>query len=227
MRARERQDHLSSSFTDLMSSLVVIFILLFLAFVHEQEGRQESVKDKLLAELQQQLKEANLDRENIKKDGDAVVIIVPEGLMNFETGKSDLKDGGKDFLRRYIPPISRLLVGDFHDDIDSLIVEGYTDRQRAPGASEEQGEAYNLKLSQERSMKVVEEALHDLEGTDRIPERQFFLDRLSASGRGEQMAIQQGGSENNPQFRRVIFRIRVRSSALQDAAQEIKADLHR
>jgi flagellar motor protein MotB len=227
MRSREKHDHLSSSFTDLMSSLVVIFILLFLAFVHEQEGRQESVKDKLLAELQQQLKEANLDQQNIKRDGDAVVIIVPEGLMNFETGKSDLKDGGKAFLAKYIPPISKMLVTDFKDDVDSLIVEGYTDRQRAASSSEEQGEAQNLILSQERSMKVVEESLRDLSGPDRVPEREFFLDRFSASGRGEQQAIHQGGPENNPNLRRVIFRIRVRSNAMQDAAQEIKADLHK
>lgn len=227
MRPREKHDHLSSSFTDLMSSLVVIFILLFLAFVHEQEGRQESVKDKLLAELQQQLREAKLDKQNIKKDGDAVVIIVPEGLMNFETGKSDLKDGGKAFLQRYIPPISRLLVKDFSNDVDSLIVEGYTDRQRAAGSSEEQGEAQNLILSQERSMKVVEESLKDLTGPGWSKEREFFLDRLSATGRGEQQAIRDGGPENNPNFRRVIFRIRVRSNALQDAAHEIKADLHK
>jgi flagellar motor protein MotB len=227
MRSKEKHDHLSSSFTDLMSSLVVIFILLFLAFVHEQGERQESVKDKLLAELQQQLKEANLDRQDIKKDSDAVVIIVPEGLMNFETGRSDLKDGGKEFLRRYIPPISHVLVNDFRDDIDSLIVEGYTDRQRAAGLSEEQGESRNLQLSQERSMKVVEEALHDLEGPAEAEERQFFLDRLSASGRGEQEAIREGGPENNPNLRRVIFRIRVRSTALHDAAEEIKADLRR
>ncbi|NYF53911.1 OmpA/MotB family protein [Tunturiibacter gelidoferens] len=227
MRSREKHDHLSSSFTDLMSSLVVIFILLFLAFVHEQEGRQESIKDKLLAELQQQLKEANLDQQNIKKDGDAVVIIVPEGLMNFETGKSDLKEGGKAFLQKYIPPISKMLVNDFQNDVDSLIVEGYTDRQRAAGSSEEQGEAQNLVLSQERSMKVVEESLNDLTGHDKVREREFFLDRLSASGRGEQQAIHEAGPENNPNLRRVIFRIRVRSTALQDAAQEIKADLHK
>jgi flagellar motor protein MotB len=227
MRSREKHDHLSSSFTDLMSSLVVIFILLFLAFVHEQEGRQESIKDKLLAELQQQLKEANLDQQNIKKDGDAVVIIVPEGLMNFETGKSDLKEGGRAFLQRYIPPISKMLVNDFQNDVDSLIVEGYTDRQRAAGSSEEQGEAQNLILSQERSMKVVEESLNDLTGPDKVREREFFLDRLSASGRGEQQAIHEAGPENNPNLRRVIFRIRVRSTALQDAAQEIKADLHK
>ncbi len=70
-----------------MSSLVVIFILLFLAFVHEQVGKQENIKDNLLAELQKQLKDANLGKDNIRKDEDAVVIIVPEGLMNFETGE--------------------------------------------------------------------------------------------------------------------------------------------
>ena len=226
MRRREKPDHLSSSFTDLMSSLVVIFILLFLAFVHEQVGKQENVKDNLLAELQKQLKDANLGKDNIRKDEDAVVIIVPEGLMNFETGKSDLKDGGKAFLAKYFPPISEVLFTKFNGDIDSLIVEGYTDRTRIPGVTEEQGEASNLRLSQERSMKVVEESLHDLEGPDLVKERDFFLDRLSASGRGERDARKVDGPANNPLYRRVIFRIRVRSNALIEAAQSIKASLH-
>jgi chemotaxis protein MotB len=209
-----------------MSSLVVIFILLFLAFVHEQVGKQENVKDNLLAELQKQLKDANLGKDNIRKDEDAVVIIVPEGLMNFETGKSDLKDGGKAFLAKYFPPISEVLFTKFNGDIDSLIVEGYTDRTRIPGVTEEQGEASNLRLSQERSMKVVEESLHDLEGPDLVKERDFFLDRLSASGRGERDARKVDGPANNPLYRRVIFRIRVRSNALIEAAQSIKASLH-
>jgi len=38
MRSREKHDHLSSSFTDLMSSLVVIFILLFLC-----QGRSKTL----------------------------------------------------------------------------------------------------------------------------------------------------------------------------------------
>ena len=224
MRLRDRQDHLSSSFTDLMSSLVVIFILLFLAFVHEQEGRQESIKDKLLAELQQVLKDAQLDRQNIKKDGDSVVVIVPEG-MTFETGQWKLSENGRNFLRRYIPVISHMLVTHFSDDVDSLVVEGYTDRQRKPGTTDAQGEADNLKLSQQRSMAVVEESLQDLQGADQLQQRNFFLDRLSATGRGERGANQQ--RDNDPDSRRVIFRIRVRSTALHDAAEEIKADLHK
>ena len=224
MRSRDKQDHLSSSFTDLMSSLVVIFILLFLAFVHEQEGRQETVKDKLLAELQRVLKDAQLDRQNIKKDGDAVVVIVPEG-MTFETGQWKLSSNGQLFLRHYIPVISHMLVTNFSDDVDSLVVEGYTDRQRKPGTSEADGEAKNLTLSQQRSMAVVEEALQDLQGADQVRERNFFLDRLSATGRGEQGA--NPNQDNDPASRRVIFRIRVRSNALHEAAEEIKADLHK
>jgi flagellar motor protein MotB len=226
MRRRDSPDHLSSSFTDLMSSLVVIFILLFLAFVHEQVGKQENVKENLLAELQKVLKDANLEKDNIRKEGDAVVIIVPEGLMNFETGKSDLRAGGKTFLAKYFPLISKMLFSQFYGDIDSLIVEGYTDRQRVPGTTEAQGEARNLQLSQERSMKVVEESLHNLEGPDLVAEREFFLDRLSASGRGERDARKDDGPANNPLYRRVIFRIRVRSNALTEAAQSIKASLH-
>jgi outer membrane protein OmpA-like peptidoglycan-associated protein len=224
MRSRERQDHLASSFTDLMSSLVVIFILLFLAFVHEQEGRQESVKDKLLADLQHVLKDAQLDRKNIKKDGDSVVVIVPEG-MTFDTGQSNLSNNGVAFLRTYIPPISRLLVTRFPNDVDSLVVEGYTDRQRRPGATDAEGESENLVLSQRRSMAVVVAALQDLQEPSYANERNFFLDRLSATGRGEQGASQE--QVNDPASRRVIFRIRVRSTALHDAAEQIKADLKR
>lgn len=207
-----------------MSSLVVIFILLFLAFVHEQEGRQETVKDKLLAELQRVLKDAQLDRQNIKKDGDAVVIIVPEG-MTFETGQWKLSSNGQEFLHHYIPVISHMLVTNFSDDVDSLVVEGYTDRQRKPGTTEAQGEAENLALSQQRSMAVVEESLKDLQGADQMRERNFFLDRLSATGRGEQGA--NPNRDNDPGSRRVIFRIRVRSNALHEAAEKIKADLHK
>jgi hypothetical protein len=76
-------------------------------------------------------------------------------------------------------------------------------------------------------MKVVEESLHALEGPDYSAERAFFLDRLSATGRGEQMAKEEGGPEDNPEERRVIFRIRVRSTALEDAAKQINADLHK
>lgn len=226
MRLRERHDHLASSFTDLMSSLAVIFILLFLAFVHEQESHQKNVENNILAELRTILHNADLGAKNIDIDGDSVVVIVPDG-MTFDTNSYELSERGKEFLSRYIPPISKLLFIKFSGDIDSIVVEGYTDRQRRHGATEEEGEEENLLLSQNRSMAVVKASLSDLEGQDLIDERNFFLDRLSATGRGEEGAIRAGDKDDapDPRWRCVELRIRVRASAFQKATEEIKTGL--
>src|SRR5438270_3870474 len=129
MKRHGRADHLASSFTDLMTSLMVIFVLLFLAFVHNQVGKRETVKESLLAELKKQLSPIGFREDYIKpdeNDPNAVVIIVPERLMNFDTGRSDLKNQGRQFIDEKIPALARTLAG-FNQDIDSIVVEGHTD----------------------------------------------------------------------------------------------------
>lgn len=226
MRSRERHDHLASSFTDLMSSLAVIFILLFLAFVHEQESRQGKEESRILKELEAILSPAHLGDKNIIQDGDSVVVIVPEG-MTFVTGKADLNEKGKDFLSEYIPKISTMLLAKYKRDVDSIVVEGYTDRQRQQGESAKDGQKDNLQLSQRRSMAVVIAALDDLDTKDYQNERNFFMDRLSATGRGEEGAIRAGDQDNapDPRWRCVELRIRVRATALQDATETIRTGL--
>lgn len=223
MRSREKHDHLASSFTDLMSSLAVIFILLFLAFVHEQESRQEKVKDRILSDLQKILKNAQLGKDNIKKEGDAVVIIVPDS-MTFDTGSPILSGKGVKFLSDYIPLISQTLYAD-RADVDSIVVEGHTDRRHGAGRTPEQGEEDNLTLSQKRSMAVVHESLADLEKPGFEDEHKFFLKELSATGRGEEEANSEAGHEDDRESRCVKFRIRVRATALQDATETIRAGL--
>jgi flagellar motor protein MotB len=225
MKNGTRPDHLASSFTDLMTSLMVIFVLLFLAFVHNQSGKRETVKDEILAELRKQLASAGLTEQHIKKDEtdpNAVVIVVPEGLMNFKLGKSDLSEGGKQFISDRFPPLAQLLHDKFYNDIDSVVVEGHTDRIHRSGASQSEGEAENLRLSQDRSMEVVKQALHVLEVERWRDQRKFFLDRLSASGRGEQNASSDPAMRENPEDRRVIFKIRVRPAITDRATNEIR-----
>ena len=53
-------------------------------------------------------------------------------------------------------------------------------------------------------MAVVEEALADLKGQE--PDRTCFLEKLSATGRGEQEP-----EKTDDESRRVIFRIRVKA----------------
>ena len=203
---------------------MVIFVLLFLAFVHNQVGKRQTVKESILAELKKELSPIGFREDYIKpdeNDPNAVVIIVPERLMNFDSGKSDLKDQGKQFIDDKIPSLARTLAA-FHTDIDSIVVEGHTDRQHPIGETQSQGEAFNLRLSQDRSMEVVKRSLNALEEHQMTQERAFFLDKLSASGRGEQSASNDPDKINNEEDRRVIFKIRIRPSVEPDFTQEVK-----
>ena len=51
MEDQSNADHLNSSMTDLMTSLMVIFILLLLVFVHRTAGKDAAVTDVLLKRL--------------------------------------------------------------------------------------------------------------------------------------------------------------------------------
>jgi len=144
------------------------------------------------------------------------LVIVPEGLMNFETGKSALKPQGEQFLKIHIPELAEVLCSDkFRPSIESIVVEGHTDTQGWPGHRDEESQNLNLKLSQDRSMEVVKSALADLEGTE--ANRACFLEKLSASGRGEQE--QEATPEES---RRVILKIRVKAAEV----ESIKAEVH-
>lgn len=201
-------DHLSSSLTDLMTSLMVIFILLLLAFISHTASKDAALTDVLLKKLQQDLVPQGFKEESIRpdpRDRNAILVIVPGKLMNFEVRKSDLQPGGREFLQTHIPAFAEVLCSSqFRSSIDSIVVEGHTDQQRF-GSTPEESQNNNLKLSQDRSMAVVKEALADLTG--RPAERACFLEKLSATGRGEQ-----DPEKTDDDSRRVIFKIRIKAN---------------
>jgi outer membrane protein OmpA-like peptidoglycan-associated protein len=201
-------DHLSGSLTDLMTSLMVIFILLLLVFVNRSAGKDSAVTDVLLRKLRNEMTPQGFSEKTIRpdpRDRNAILVIVPDRLMNFETGKSTLRPAGEQFLKSYVPEFADILCGNqFGSSIESIVVEGHTDAHPYAGYSAEESENLNLKLSQDRSMVVVKNALADLSGME--AKRGCFLEKLSASGRGEQE--QEATPEES---RRVILKIRVKA----------------
>lgn len=202
-------DHLSSSLTDLMTSLMVIFILLLLVFVSHTANKDAAVADVLLRKLQQDLVPQGFQEQSIRpdpRDRNAILVIVPGRLMNFEVQRSTLQPDGVAFLQTHIPQFAAVLCGsEFRSSIESIVVEGHTDSQSWAGRTAQQSENENLKLSQERSMAVVEESMSTLEHEP--DERACFLEKLSATGRGQQ-DLEPTADES----RRVIFRIHVKAS---------------
>lgn len=202
---------IANSFTDLMTSLTVIFILLLCAFLNNAFEEGQNTRIKILEKLQQQLKDYVVKGVKIESDPNdplALLILVPEGLLEFQLDRSEIPSKGIEFLDVFIPKLTDTIYDkEFRNDIGSVVVEGHTDSWGS--------DTHNLQLSQNRSMAVVSQCIKILESQDGLASRNgktdYFLRVLSASGRGKQDLLIVDGKEDHQQSRRVVFKIRVRS----------------
>ena len=174
----------------------------------QQEGEttRNAILQKLLERLQAEVdeyRERGFEVKNDPKDPLGLIVVVPDGLLNFQVNRSEIPPAGIDFLQKIIPKMAATLCSEeFRQEMESIVIEGHTD---STGSDER-----NLPLSQERSLRVVQESLRILNaGT---PDRSCFLELLSATGRGSvDRILDQEGKEDMNRSRRVIFKIRVRS----------------
>lgn len=212
MKHRAGPDHLASSLTDLMTSLMVIFILLLLVFLNNRASQQAVMVRDLAKDLQSEFHVngfTNKDIHQDPKDPGTLLLIVPDRVMNFAPNESKLKPEGEAFIKSRIPQLAQALADPkYRSAIESIIVEGHTDKTRPRGLAGDDGEQWNLQLSQDRSLEVVKQSLSALSGFPDL--RLFFFDKLSASGRGESDPANPDvpDAEEN---RRVVFKIRIKS----------------
>ena len=201
-----------------MTSLMVIFILLLLVFLNNKAAVNEAVTDSLLKDLKRQLSAEQFRSQDIRldsKDRYTIIVDIPDQLMTFKTNESELKPQGEAFLRSHAPTLARILCNDkYLDSLENVIVEGHSDSMPYRGASLEQSQQLNLKLSQDRSMEVVKKTLLYLEASPK--ERGCLLEKLSATGRGEQDL-----EATADKSRRVVFKIRINSSLAPNLAKDL------
>ncbi len=205
---------LASSLTDLMTSLAVIFILLLVAMLNNARQEAEGMKTQVLSRLQKALelfRDQGVQVATDPKDPLGLLVLVPEDLLRFQLGRSEIPPNGRDFLIRFTPKlVSTACSSELRGGISSIVVEGH--------ASSEGNEEANLQLSQRRSMEVVKDSLSvlsNLGGSNSEPSglHACFLDFVSATGRGSaEPVINVSGQEDRQRSRRVVFKIRVRSS---------------
>jgi outer membrane protein OmpA-like peptidoglycan-associated protein len=222
MASEHESTGLANSLTDLMTSLAVIFILLLVAMLNNARQQTEGAKSQVLSRLEVALKIFQKQGVEVKtdpKDPLALLVVVPEGLLRFAQGKSEIPPSGRGFLENFIPKlVSTACSADLKQGISSIVAEGH--------ASSEGEEKLNLRLSQARSMSVVQESLDVLANArdgDSTENHRCFLDFVSATGRGSAEPIEIDGREDKSLSRRVVFKIRMKS--LEQRGFEAKSGL--
>lgn len=195
---------LASSMTDLMTSLMVIFVLLLVATLNNASAEGENTRNRILEDLKNDLKVFSSQGVQVEQDPAdplALIVLVPSGLLDFSVDGTTVPKKGVEFLNRFSPLLAGVTCGKYRKEIASIVVEGHTD---STGTDE-----HNLPLSQQRSLAVVQQTLGALADGDKA----CFLDFLSATGRGsrELMVDSRTGNEDKDRSRRVVFKIRVRS----------------
>jgi len=200
--------HTTIGITDLMTSLAVVFILLFAAQITKTSSAAQSElqenKEDVQTALQDHLQSLGLSLDADPRDPLALLIVVPENRLTFEFGRSTLSSTADEFLADALPFYVGALCGPLRDKIDSLAIEGHTDDHGS--------DAFNLKLSQERSLAVMVKGLEVIQATE-PSSYQCFQEITSAAGRGRQDLIYESSTVvNREKSRRVIFKIRLRSA---------------
>ncbi len=204
----DRSQALTSSLTDLMTSLAVIFILLLVVFLKQANDQSRRAKEQIENQLAEILKEKSLNLAQDPDDPLKLAVRVGEDVLRFSLGSAALSTGGVQFVDSFFLKFSeQLCAPKTREQIDSITVEGHTDRS---GERTPEGVKFNIALSQKRSYSVLEQALKSVQGKPELYE--CLLKLASASGRGSRSPVFEGTEYNADRSRRVEIKIRVKSA---------------
>jgi outer membrane protein OmpA-like peptidoglycan-associated protein len=184
------------SISDLMSSLMMIFVLLFITVQVQLQTYKQAI-DELPIRI--------LDALDGKIGGKGLYAVDPEtgdvsigDRILFDEGSAELKPEGKQFLAKFIPTYSNVIFSDslFDRQITRIVIEGHT--------SSKGSDRDNMELSLRRALSVSD---YILSNQLNFATKEHFKQKILASGRGE---IDANQTINKPGDRRVVFRFQFR-----------------
>ncbi len=187
---------------DLMTSLAVIFILLFVAYMTRvQDGNVDpagsrAIPTDMTPRLDPRHPPLEAERPSVH------TITVPDTAINFEFGKSVLLPTAETFISEVMPHYASLVCNPGKQEVEAFVIEGYTDDLG--------DDIRNLRLSQERSFAVLAKSLEVIR--EKLPwAYECFLQKATANGRGKQNLLRNdAGHLDRDKSRRVIFKIHMR-----------------
>jgi outer membrane protein OmpA-like peptidoglycan-associated protein len=199
------QNDVSHTFTDLMTSLAVIFILLLVATINNASADSETAKEDLKKQVTDILKELHLTITEDPMDPLTQIINLDGNKVKFANNSHDLNPEGRELLKNLFAVLTPKLCEEFlYSRLESVIIEGHTN---SVGDTNTEGKLKNIKLSQDRAYAVMSEAFPQGADSSQI---ECLRKLASATGRGSNRPLP-GKSLEDESNRRVEVKIRVRS----------------
>lgn len=199
------------SFSDVMSSLLIIFLLLFVYKIMDYNQEIKNYNETLASKEAKIQELSNVRTKIIEKllieFGENIAIDKSTGAIKlkseilFDSNKSELKPEGKEFLTTFIPKYLDILLGnrEIKDNLSRIIIEGHTDDVGSY--------IYNLDLSQDRASSVVKYILTDSVNQKYISGIEQYV---SAIGRSKSDLIKNGDEVLMAESRRVEFKFQLK-----------------
>lgn len=206
--------------SDLMTGLMMMFMLIAIIFMVKVESDSKKVKDIALIydEMRAELyKDLNVEFEQNLKDWGAeldhnLTFRFKEPSVLFDNGKDTLKPKFTEILNEFFPRYIKILSTDkYRDSIEEIRIEGHT--SSIWNGSTNSNEAYflNMSLSQSRTRSTLQYVFTLPEVKEQQP---WLKAHLTANGLSSSKPIfHADGSENKEGSQRVEFRLRTNADA--------------
>src|SRR5690625_4773942 len=213
------KNHYWMSYSDLMSALLLIFVLLLMINIMGNQSEMEAkdqmieevlgVKTRLIEELHIAFNDSNLEMEIDPQTG---AILFSSGVF-YDYDSSKVSKEGKENLKTFIPKYISVLLSDvFNEHISQIIIEGHTDQEGSY--------LYNLELSQDRAFSVVEEIF--TKDFPSFPEKEILRSLITSNGRSFTVPLYDDKDEiDQDESRRVEFKFRLKDEEVIKDIQDL------
>ena len=205
-----KQDSQWMSVSDLMSGLVLVFIILTVAMIYEAARIEEtsgdinSRIDEIALALEREFKN-DLVRWNAQFDAPLLEFTYLNPDVLFDSSSADLKPRFKEILGEFFPRYIKVL-SEFKDTILEIRIEGHTSSRWDEATTRQEAYGKNMDLSHRRTAAVLQYSysLQDVQ----LNYFDWLSKRLVAVGMSSSRPIVDSqGREQERKSRRVTFRV--------------------
>ncbi|MFS0672143.1 OmpA family protein [Ornithinibacillus sp. 179-J 7C1 HS] len=213
------EGHFWPSFTDVLTIILLCFILIFIVMMVIKSFQIEEMKrtiDQIMGvrvNLVNELKsEFNDSEAGITVDNKTGAIIFDTDIL-FEFDRAELKPESYQFLDEFVPKYLDVLLGSGYEDyVAEIIIEGHTDRSGSY--------LYNLELAQNRAYSVASYILGEEFPYKNIQDH--LQDKLTVNSKSySDFRTDENGEYSAESSRRVEFKFRLKDEEILNKTREI------